>query len=87
MTERILRHKKPADVPFSIKRYLEDKWDRIPKWQKDFKCCLDCGLPTMRLDWSITANQLGATTLRLMVRIHLRHCQAIVMAMKATSTG
>ena len=49
MTERILRHKKPADVPFSIKRYLGDKWERIPAWQKGFKCCLDCGLPTMRM--------------------------------------
>lgn len=49
MTERILQHKKPDDVPFSIKRYLGDKWDRISKWQKGYKCCLDCGLPTMRL--------------------------------------
>lgn len=49
MNERILQHKKPADVPFSIKRYLGDKWERIPAWQKGFKCCLDCGLPTMRM--------------------------------------
>lgn len=49
MTERILQHSIPADVHFSIKRYLEDEWIRIPGWQKGFKCCLDCGLPTMRL--------------------------------------
>lgn len=49
MTENFTTQQKPADVPFSIKRYLGDKWDRIPKWQKGFKCCLDCGLPTMRL--------------------------------------
>lgn len=49
MTERILQHVKPDNAPFSIKRYLGDKWDRIPKWQKGYKCCLDCGLPTMRL--------------------------------------
>lgn len=50
MTERILRHKKPADVPFSIKRYLGDKWANIPDiWKHGINNCLDCGLPTMRL--------------------------------------
>lgn len=49
MTERILQHSRPADAQFSIKRCLEDEWIRIPGWQKGFKCCLDCGLPTMRL--------------------------------------
>lgn len=50
MTERILQHKKPADVPFSIKRYLGDKWANIPDiWKHGINECLDCGLPTMRL--------------------------------------
>lgn len=50
MAERILRHKKPADVPFSIKHYLGDKWSYIPDvWKLNINVCLDCGLPTMRL--------------------------------------
>ena len=50
MTERILQHKKPADVPCSIKRYLGDKWANIPDiWKHGINNCLDCGLPTMRL--------------------------------------
>lgn len=50
MTERILQHKKPDDVPFSIKRYLADKWSYIPDvWKLNINVCLDCGLPTMRL--------------------------------------
>lgn len=50
MTERILKHKKPADVQFGIKRYLVDKWSYIPDvWKLNINVCLDCGLPTMRL--------------------------------------
>ena len=50
LTERILQHKKPANVPFSIKRYLKDEWLDIPYTLKNgINICLDCGLPTMRL--------------------------------------